>query len=113
MLTLRLQWTRGILVRIISRSKIKTFIVEVPDPIYAQLALDTEDDSGLVVQLQTCWATPSDDADSETSYTFLSPGQTNVDGVGIVQNCASSNAEFWIESFRFVDDGKCLIAAMS
>jgi len=77
--------------------------VEVPDPIYARLDLLANED--LVVQLKTCWATPSEDPHDDLSYVFISQsGGHDTTSVGIVRNCASTSAEFWVESFRFVND---------
>ena len=87
----------------IDLSCVTFFSVEVPDPIYARLDLLANED--LVVQLKTCWATPSEDPHDDLSYVFISQSAGHdTTSVGIVRNCASTSAEFWVESFRFVND---------
>ena len=85
----------------------------MPDPIYARLDLEAPDQE-LVVQLKTCWATPSDDPHDDLSYVFFDiSGDYDTASTGIVQNCASRTAEFWVESFRFVNDGGILKLTLS
>merc|ERR1712176_1592494 len=43
--------------------------VNVPDPIYGKV--DLEDGLDFHVQLRTCWATPTDDANDAQKYSFI------------------------------------------
>ena len=86
------------------------FLVQVPDPVYAEVNL--EDVDNLTVQLEKCWATPSSDPDDSISYTlfdsfgYTPTGFNDENTAGLHLNCAGNSAKFWFQSFKFVDQGK-------
>ena len=60
----------------------------------------------MVVQVSKCWATSSPNKDDENQYIFIdnydvSPGEEN--DVAMDVNCQGNTAEFWFNSFSFVD----------
>ena len=78
--------------------------MNVPDPIYSKVEL--EEGKDLAVQVSKCWATPSPNKNDSNKYVFIdnygvSPGEEN--DVAIDINCRGATAEFWFNSFSFVD----------
>ena len=78
----------------------------MPDPIYGQIGL--EEGLDFHVQLRTCWATPTDDAENTVRYTFIDNfAAVEANNMEVTNNSAVTPATFWINSFAFVnEDGK-------
>merc|ERR1712176_1003735 len=75
--------------------------VNVPDPIYGKV--DLEEGLDFHVQLRTCWATPTDDANDAQKYSFIENfAAVDGDNMEITNNCGADPATFWINSFAFV-----------
>ena len=76
----------------------------MPDPIYSKVELEEGND--LAVQISKCWATPSPNKDDLAQYVFIDnygvPTEEE-DDVSIDSNCQGATAEFWFNSFSFVD----------
>ena len=94
-----------------NKKRLTSWLVQVPDPIYAEVSL--EDVDNLTIQLEKCWATPSSDPNDSISYIFIDswglvhPSEDpNYNTAGIHLNCEGDSAKFWFQSFRFVGEGK-------
>merc|ERR1712048_1211396 len=78
--------------------------VNVPDPIYGKV--DLEDGLDFHVQLRSCWATPTEDADNAQKYSFIENfAAVDTDNMEITSNCNADAATFWLNSFAFVTEG--------
>lgn len=81
------------------------FEIDVSDILYVGVYMDEE--STMLMQLQSCWATPSSDAKDTTQYTFIDDfcgddDEINVyQSLEVFQNGQSSDARFSLEAFSF------------
>ncbi|MGH0146195.1 UNVERIFIED_CONTAM: hypothetical protein FKN15_007933 [Acipenser sinensis] len=61
----------------------------------------------LIMRLESCWATPTNDPYSDIQYTFIRdscPEGTNEQTLAVLKNGESSEAMFRIQMFKFVGD---------
>jgi len=80
--------------------------VNIPDPIYTKLTVLGIRNSAMVVQVKTCWATPSQSAADPTSYTLIDnflgvPAEVNTNNLAFLKQCAANTASWWFNSFAF------------
>ena len=81
---------------------LKSFLVNVPEPVYAKISL--RDTDNLVTKVRNCWATPTADDTDESFYSFIesfSVAAGETDDVAITQNCESDEAAFMVNTFSF------------
>jgi len=81
--------------------------ISIPAPLFVKTTLENAADN-LKLQFNRCWATPSDDPQDATSYTFLedfcgSESEISGETLEIFENGNESYASFRLTSFEFHD----------
>ena len=114
-------------------------LVQIPNPIYANLQL--QDVNNFVIKVAKCWATPTSDQEGPIyiiseftikplniksklckfsvspkdamQYTFIDNYEvvsSESSQASIISNCASDSAQFSIKSFAFGEDGQARVS---